>query len=141
MKRHVKKLVALFALLVVGATATACRPGTTPGTPESVYTWQDGWQAIEYAFAPYGPQALWCAHAIAERESNHAPYAMNERYQGVLQEHPGFDESIRNLAAFYGFTFASRLDPYLNAMAGRDAFLMYGSFRVNWAATVPAGCP
>ena len=130
-----------FALLVIGATATACRPGTTPGTPESVYTWQDGWQAVESAFASAGPLVQDCAHRIAERESNHHAYATNGKYQGVFQLHPGFDATIQNLAAAYGFSFASRWDPYLNALAARGAFDYYGgTFRVNWPTT-PAGCP
>lgn len=137
-----KRLLALLAIFVVGATATACRPGTTPGTPESIYTWADGYAAVEQAFAPYGPTVLACAHAIAERESNHNPMALNGRYQGVFQLHAGFDGTIRDLAAAYGFPFASRFDPYLNALAARGAFDFYGgSFRVNWAGTVPGGCP
>jgi len=115
-----------FALVVlVFLAAAACRPGTTPGTPESVYTWQDGWNAVEQAFADRGPVVLDCAHRIAARESNHNPYARNGKYEGVFQLHPGFDGTIAHLAAVYGFPFASRLDPYLNALAARGAFDYY----------------
>lgn len=130
--------VAVAALVVVGA---ACRPGVDPVAPEAAYTSADTWAAIDATFAPFGGQVLWCAREIVWRESGGNPYAINGRYQGAWQMHSGFDQTIQNLAAAYGFGFASRFDPWLATWAARDAYLMYGSFRVNWAASVPAGCP
>lgn len=138
-----KRLLALLAIFVVGATATACRPGTTPGTPESIYTHQDTWQAIEDTFGPFGPTVVACAHAIVDRESGHWPYSISPggRYLGAWQEHAGFEGTIANYGAAYGFLFASRMDPYLATWAARDAFVAAGgSFRRNWPTT-PGGCP
>lgn len=125
----VKKLLVLFAILVVGATATACRPGTQPGTPESVYTWQDGWNAVEQAFAPFGPVVVAQAHRVAECESNHNPYAgllqsfRGHPYLGVFQLGPHI-VAINN----YG---GNRLDPFQNAYAAAELYVSRG---YNWSA-------
>lgn len=131
--------VAVAALVVVGA---ACRPGVDPVAPEAAYTSADTWAAIDATFAPYGGQVLWCAREIVWRESGGNPYAINGRYQGAWQMHSGFDGTIANYGAAYGFLFPSRMDPYLATWAARDAFVAAGgSFRANWAGTVPGGCP
>ena len=124
-----RRVLVLLAVLVVGATATACRPGTTPGTPESIYTWQDGWNAVESAFARFGPAVQQQAHRVAECESNHNPYGglleslRGHRYYGVMQL-GGHVVAIHN----YGGQF---FDPYQNALAAAELYESRGN---SWSA-------
>lgn len=132
----------ILAVAVAAVVLAGCRPGTTPGTPESIWRHDDTYQAIDAVFAPYGPTVVACAHAIVDRESGHWPYSgIGRTYQGPWQMHPGFDGTIAGYAAVLGH-IASRHDPWLSTLAARDAFVMYGgTFRRNWPGTTPAGCP
>lgn len=139
--RPIRRAAVVGVLVLVLA---GCRPGTTPGTPESVFTHADGWAAIDQAFGRYGPAVLSCAHQIATRESGHWPYAHRpgSRYYGILQMHAGFQGSADRAAAeLGGGHWATVYDPYVAALAATYAFdEAGGSFRANWPTT-PAGCP
>jgi hypothetical protein len=92
-----------------------------------VFRWQDGWNAVEYAFAPFGPEVVAQAHRVAACESNHNPYGgllkPGHHYYGVFQLGAHI-VAIHN----YGGQF---FDPYQNALAARELYVSRG---YNWSA-------
>lgn len=104
------------------------------------FSHDDAWVAVNQAFAPYGAHVVDCAQRIVDRESGHNPYAKNGQYRGLFQLHGGFTGSINQAAADRG-EYPDFLNPFQNSLAARNAFAYYGSFRVNWAQTVPGDCP
>lgn len=115
-----KKLAAsLFALFLVGGVASACRPGTIPGSPESAFTREDTVAAIDRYFPEWWLNGT--AKCIGTRESNLAPYSVNGRYQGWAQldsRNPGYHASMRQAAGVQG-RMASFFDPFVSAQVAR----------------------
>ncbi len=148
MRAHRTHLI--VGTILVTALLVGCRPGTRPGSPESVFTHADAHTAIDRAFGRYGPTVLSCAHQIAQRESGHYPYAFRPgrtSYYGIFQTHGGFQGSADRAAVELANLgepghHASLYDPFVAALVATYAFdAAGGSFRANWAATIPAGCP
>lgn len=133
------KRVWLAALLLLAA----CAP--LPGGGVRPFTYDDGWRAVDLAFADLGAGVLACAHTIAGRESNHAPYAQNGQFRGIFQEHPGFQGSWNRAAVELAqrgeaWHLPHPFDPYVSAWAARYAWEAAGqTFSVNWP-TAPGGC-
>ena len=109
-------------------------------TPKTAFNQTDGYAAVDQAFARFGPRVVACAHGVASRESGHWPYSDNGSRHGLFQLHDGFGGSLR-AAATTLHRGASWYDPYVNAWAASLGFGQSGTFRRNWPATVPSGCP
>lgn len=147
---HRKLLALVAALAIVGvacgptpAPAPAPAPAPTgvgPGGDKLVFDYSDSYAAIDWWFAPYGAHVVSCAHRIAARESGHYPRSDNGTHHGIFQLHNGFWNSIVAAATGIGHR-PNWYDPWQNAWAARAAYASRGTFRVNWAQTVPPGCP
>lgn len=130
----------LLAFFAMGATATACRPGTVPGTPESVYTHNDSVIAVNQFFPEWWLNGT--AHCIARKESNWWPYSRNGRYEGFMQldsTNPGYRSSMVQAAAVQG-RVASFFDPFVSAQVARIIFDVRVSKGLDgWAPWSTAG--
>ena len=99
-----------FACLAL-LSLTACLPSAPPA-----FNHDDGYAAVDQAFAGYGPQVLGQAHCIAQRESGHNPYARNGQYRGLMQLGAHYQGAIDAAAAGLGRA-PDFFDPYVNAAA------------------------
>lgn len=131
----------VLLLVVAFAVLAACRPGVTPGSPESIYTHDDTRQAVLNEFSVFGAHVVACANAVLDKESAGWPYAgWGRTYKGAWQMHDGFEGSYWRAATELGPYWGTPYDPHVQTRAARYAWeAAGGTFTANWP-TAPGGC-